>query len=121
MLSTANKKRRRRRMSGQVSTVWRFYVPKAIYGYCVTWLGNFFSPSPHGPYDFHARAGHRLFKNQLTNHVLPYFQARWSQRFQSVLFLIESPSKRDLRLLRTFMSFLKMAGTPVYQQTHMRD
>ena len=108
-------------MSGQVSTVWRFYVPKAIYGYCVTWLGNFFSPSPHGPYDFHARAGHRLFKNQLTNHVLPYFQARWSQRFQSVLFLIESPSKRDLQLLRTFMSFLKMAGTPVYQQTHMRD
>ena len=110
-------------MSGQVSTVWLFllYVPKAIYGYCVTWLGNFFSPSPHGPYDFHARAGRRLFKNQLTNHVLPYFQARWSQRFQSVLFLIESPSKRDLPLLRTFMSFLKMAGTPVYQQTHMRD
>ena len=56
------------------------YVPKAINGYCVIWLGNIFILLPHMA-PMTSTPGHRLFKNQLTPHALPYLQARWSQRF----------------------------------------
>ena len=40
---------------GMQRNIILFYVPKAVNGYCVTWLASIFSPSLPGPYGFHAR------------------------------------------------------------------
>ena len=77
---------------------WLLYLPKAVNGYCVNWLASFFffSPSPHGPYGFHARTQtHLELINCLLISYLISKRVRVNTFTESVLFLIVSPSKRN--------------------------
>ena len=45
---------RKKPLVPRVAKFLTIHVPKAVYGYCVTWQVRIFSPSAHNPYGLHA-------------------------------------------------------------------